>query len=73
MCLTFDDEDKPFDTKTGVYVNPLNVDIVDDGVAGKAARFNGDSNIEVPAFNNKVSVVKTLPLNYSKLTTLQQL
>ena len=59
MCLTFDDDMKPFDTMTGIYVDPKDVDIVSGGVHGKAARFN-HSNIEVPAFDNKVSCCNVL-------------
>ena len=54
MCLTFDRNDA-FASENGVYIDPQDVAISNNGLVGKAAYFNGaSSNIEVPAFSNKV-------------------
>ena len=54
MRLTFDEKD-PFANQQGLFVDAKDVTITDKGKVGKAAYFNGkSSNIEVPAFNNKV-------------------
>ena len=58
MCLTFDDKDYPYMTTTGLWVSPSASGLYPgvNGIYGYGLRFDG-GNLEVPAFNNKVSII----------------
>ena len=57
MCLTFDDKENPYKTTTSIWVSPSETGLYpgEPGKYGYGLRFDG-GNLEIPAFNNKVSV-----------------